>query len=171
VSIFSSCKQFSQIVDYATVVIPVTMSRNWKMTSCHQIWKLIERILLLVASCLILPRLWTSYCNYLDFSFLICNMRGLPCISCHVLWSPDRMPDNSLGVGTWCLSAPHPLFNQPWATYINFIHSVSLIDWIIGQKIIVLFLLPLGAGHTLLSYWLWTWHMTSLDQWNVRGCE
>lgn len=59
------------------------MTGCWKMTSCHQIWKLFS----LVASCLVLLRLWPSYYYYLHLSFLICNTRRLSYISCCVLWN------------------------------------------------------------------------------------
>ena len=87
VNIFSSCKQFTQIVNYVTAVISLTVTRDWKMTSRHQIWKLVERVLSLVASCRILLRWWISDCDYLHLNFLICKMSRLPQISCCVPWS------------------------------------------------------------------------------------
>lgn len=50
VNIFSSCKQFTQIVNYVIVVISVTMTKDCKMTSCHQIWKPVERVFPFVTS-------------------------------------------------------------------------------------------------------------------------
>lgn len=77
-----------QIVNYVTAVISLTVTRDWKMTSCHQIWKLVERVFSVVASRQILLRWWISYCNYLHLNFLICKMSRLPDISCCVPWSP-----------------------------------------------------------------------------------